>query len=83
MLTDQDINKLTAVLASKRDVMEIKHDLNDLRESVQGLIVATDNLVKVISDLKMEYVAISSQLSRHERWIKQIAEKTGVNLSTD
>ena len=38
MLNDQDINKLTSVLASKKDVEEIKSDLGDLKELVQGLI---------------------------------------------
>jgi hypothetical protein len=80
MLNDQDINKLTSVLASKSDVEEIKGDLGDLKELVQGLIVSNDAIAKSIGDLKIEYAAISSQLSRHDRWIKQIAEKVGLNL---
>lgn len=83
MLDDQDINKLTSVLASKKDVEEIKSDLGDLKELVQGLIVASDSIVKSIKDLSLEYAAISTQLSRHDRWIKQIAEKVGLNLATD
>ncbi|MCX6751495.1 MAG: hypothetical protein NT161_01875 [Candidatus Nomurabacteria bacterium] len=83
MLNDQDINKLTSVLASKKDVEEIKSDLGDLKELVQGLIVASDSLIKSMSDLKMEYAAISTQLTRHERWIKQIAEKVGLNLAIE
>jgi hypothetical protein len=37
MLNDEDINKLTAVLASKKDIEEIKGDLGDLKELVEGL----------------------------------------------
>jgi len=81
MLTDQDINKLTSVLASKKDVEEIKDDLAGLKELVQGLIVASDSIVKSIKDLSLEYAAISSQLSRHDRWIKEIAEKVGLKLA--
>ena len=80
MLTDQDIQKISSVLATKNDVVEIRSDLKDLKELVQGLIIASDSLFKSISELSMEYVAISSQLSRHDLWIKQIAEKVGIKL---
>lgn len=83
MLNDEDINKLTAVLASKSDIEEIKIDMAGLKELVQGLIVSTDSIAKAIGNLSVEYSAISSQLSRHELWIKQIAEKVGLSLSTD
>lgn len=83
MLDDKDINKLTSVLASKKDVEEIKSDLGDLKELVQGLIVASDSIAKSIGELTLEYAAISTQLSRHERWIKEIAEKVGLKLVTD
>jgi len=100
MLNDQDIQKLSSILATKKDldemsanslkvfatkkdVEEIKSDLGDLKELVQGLIVASDSLIKSMSDLKMEYAAISTQLTRHERWIKQIAEKVGLNLAME
>ncbi|OGI57190.1 hypothetical protein A3B85_01495 [Candidatus Nomurabacteria bacterium RIFCSPHIGHO2_02_FULL_37_13] len=83
MLNDQDINKLTTVLASKKDVEEIKSDLGDLKELVQGLIISNDSIAKSISDLRLEYAAISTQLSRHDRWIKQIAEKVGLNLAME
>jgi predicted nucleic acid-binding Zn-ribbon protein len=83
MLDDQDISKLTSVLASKTDIQEVKSDMADLKELVQGLIVSTDSISKALSDFRIEYAAISTQLSRHELWIKQIAEKVGLKLSTD
>jgi hypothetical protein len=83
MLDDQDINKLTAVLASKADIQEVKSDVANLKELVQGLIVSTDGIAHAIGNLSVEYAAISTQLSRHELWIKQIAEKVGLKLITD
>ncbi len=83
MLNDEDINKLTSVLASKSDIQEIKSEMADLRELVQSLIVSTDDIAKAIGNLSVEYAAISTQLSRHELWIKQIAEKVGLKLATD
>jgi len=73
-------NTIGEFMALRSDVKDVKSDVGDLRESLQGLIVATDNLTKVITDLRMEYSAITYQLKRHEDWIKQIAEKSGVHL---
>ncbi|MFA5936375.1 MAG: hypothetical protein WC822_00680 [Candidatus Paceibacterota bacterium] len=83
MLNDQDINKLTSVLASKKDVEEIKSDLKDLKELVQGVIISNDSIAKSIGELTLEYVAIKHQINRHEEWIKQIAEKVGLKLATE
>ena len=60
MLNDQDINKLTTVLASKKDVEEIKTDLGYLKELVQGLIISNDSIAKSISDLGLEYSAVKT-----------------------
>ena len=76
-------DRMLIVLASKKDTEEIKSDLGDLKELVQGLIVGNDAIAKSISELRLEYAAISTQLSRHDRWIKQIAEKVGLNLAVD
>ncbi len=83
MLNDEDIKKLTSVLASKKDIEEVKDEMADLKELVQGLIVSTDGVAKAIGNLSLEYAAISTQLSRHELWIKQIAEKVGLKLITE
>lgn len=83
MLNDEDINKLTSVLASKKDIEEVKSEMVDLKELIQGLIVSNDSIAKSIGNLSIEYAAITSQLSRHDLWIKQIAEKVGVKLITE
>lgn len=83
MLDDKDINKLISVLASKKDVEEIRSDLGDLKELVQGVIISNDSIAKSIGDLTLEYAAIKHQINRHEEWIKQIAEKVGLKLVAD
>lgn len=80
MLTNKDIQKLMEVLATKEDVKELKQDVNGLREMVQTLVISVDKLVKAVSDLKTEYVAITSKVNRHEKWIQQIAEKLEIKL---
>lgn len=69
-----------SLMATKSELKEVKEEVIGLRESVQGLLVAVDKLAKVISDLNLEYAAITHQLRRHEEWIKQIAKKSGVSL---
>jgi predicted nucleic acid-binding Zn-ribbon protein len=80
MLTNEDVKKLIEVLATKEDIKDLKQDVDGLREIVQALVVSIDKLVKAVSDLKTEYVAITNQVSRHEKWFQQIAEKLGMKL---
>ncbi len=80
MLTNEDIQKLLEVLATKEDIKELKRDVENLKEIVQSLVVSVDKLVKAVSDLKTEYSVIANQLSRHEKWIHQLAEKLGIKL---
>jgi len=84
LATKQDFANLSLNLLSKEEfeivTKEIKDDINDLREQVQALVVAVDKLVGAVSDLKQEYAMASLQMSRHEKWIKQIAEKLGMKL---
>ena len=81
MLTSEDIQKLLEVLATKEDVKEIKGELTDLRETVHELVTAVDKLAKAVDDLRIEYSAMAMQLSRHEKWIQQLAENLGIKLA--
>jgi uncharacterized protein YoxC len=49
MLTNEDIKKLSEVLATKEDINDLKQDVNGLREMVQSLVVSVDKLVKAVS----------------------------------
>lgn len=79
-LEDMAANSLK-IFATKQDVQEIRSDVADLKELLQGLLVSTDKMVKSIEILSTEYKAVSVQLTRHERWIKQLSDKIGVQLS--
>ncbi|MDP2951659.1 MAG: hypothetical protein Q8N55_04735 [bacterium] len=71
MLTAQDIKKLSGVLATKKEYV----NMAGLREIVQTLAISVDKLVKEVSGF-----CTINQVNRHEKWIKLIAEKTGVKL---
>jgi len=81
MLEDKDIEKLISLLATKEDVKEIRSDISDMREMLQGLMVATDKMAKSMEILGTEYSVVSKQLTRHEKWLQQLSEKVGVKLS--
>ena len=68
MLTEETVRKI------------VREETADLRKSVQDLVTGIDKLVKSFEELQIEYVSIKVQLTRHEKWFKQLAEKTGLKL---
>ena len=80
MLTDEDITKLSAVLATKEDIKDLREETDALHETVQALTVAVDGLTKAITDLSAEYAAVANKNARHDKWILQLAEKVGLKL---
>ena len=84
MLEESDIKRLSEVFVTKvefnarMDEFVTKLDFN---ERMDLLMTAVDGMAKSIYDLRHEYIAIKMQLDRHEKWIKEIAAKTGVTLS--
>ncbi|MEK7459777.1 MAG: hypothetical protein AAB636_01795 [Patescibacteria group bacterium] len=82
-LISESQDKILTLVATKTEVKDLKDDIGYLRELVQGLILSNDSIAKSITDLTLEYAAVKMQLSRHDNWIKQIAEKIGLQLVVD
>ena len=81
MLTDQDIDRMMHVFPTKDDVRSIvREEIADVSDTQRHMLNALDRLASVIEKLNLEYAAISEQLSRHERWIQQIAKQAQVKL---
>ncbi len=82
--TKQDVESLAMNFVSLEEFdgfkTEIKQEFVDLRQSINNLTNSIDQLVKAVSDLKIEYTTVKHQLSRHEKWIEQIAGKMGLQL---
>ena len=74
-LISESQDKILTLVATKTEVKDLKDDIGYLRELIQGLILSNDSIAKSITDLTLEYAAVKMQLSRHDNWIKQIAEK--------
>ena len=80
MLTNADIAKIIAVVATKDDLKRLEHRFDALEGTLNQLTTAIQKLAGNVEDLRLEYAAVSTQLSRHEEWIKKLAEKAGVKL---
>jgi len=76
MLSNQDIEKLIRVLASKADLVEVVERLDKVETSVSDLVNAFDGLSVSVSDLHLEYKAMANQLSRHETSINKLLKSS-------
>ena len=84
MLTEKDIStliaRMVAVVATKDDVKILENRLDAFQDSFDKLTAAVDKLAGAVQDLRLEYAAVSTQLSRHEEWLKKLADKVGLKL---
>jgi len=71
MATKDDIARLDA----RMDALERKFD-----DRFNKVMTAIDALTKAVTDLRLEYMVINTQLNRHEEWIRLLAKKMGVKL---
>lgn len=93
MITDQDIEKLKGVFATKDDIanmatkddiadiesrMVTKDDFEGLKEMVQGIAVGVDKLMRAEESRKIEDASMKVKTDRHETWIKTASEKIDV-----
>ncbi len=74
------VARVVAVITTKEDIAEIKETFADLDEKYDRQLVLLDKLVGKVDARRLEHAAVSTQLSRHEGWIKQLAEKAGISL---
>ena len=81
MLEPQDIQKLIEVLATKKDIRDVKENLESVEDILSNLVTITDRLVGRTEMLNQEYLVLKDRDSRYERWFLQIAEKVGVTLT--
>lgn len=78
-------NSLIAYMDRRFDVVEaqireVRDDVTDLHGKFSELQSAVDHYVVRAERLADEQLVMQHQMDRHERWFKQLAEKTGVEL---
>jgi uncharacterized coiled-coil DUF342 family protein len=81
MLTNEDVKKITeANLEVNREIFATKEDFEELRQDFRKLQSAVDTYAQKADAYFQEMVMLSHKVDRLEKWILQIAEKTGVTL---
>ena len=79
MLTNEDIQKLMEVFATKDEIKEMISDLTT-KEDFSNLQTSVDAYTKRADTYFQEMVMLSHKVNRHERWCMQIADKLGIKL---
>lgn len=79
MLTQEDIQKLIEVFAT-RDEVALKKDFETLRQDFSDLQTSVDTYAKKANDFYQEMVMMNQKLNRHEKWIQQLAAKLEIKL---
>ncbi len=90
-LTKEDFKKISKTFVTKTefqqeirglrgDIAEIRTDMSDMKEMIQGLIISVDGFTKSTSEVKVEQAAMGMQLTRHEKWHHKTAGKLKMKL---
>ncbi len=81
MLTNEDIKKIieanSELFATKGDLAEFREEM---RKNFSDLQSAVDSYAHKADAYFQEMVALSHKVNRLEKWIHQIAEKSGIKL---
>jgi septation ring formation regulator EzrA len=79
---DRSLDKLVLKLFNHFDKRfdEIDKNISKIDEKYDHLVVTLDSFLKRLDDIETDNTARDAQLARLERWIEQVANKTGVKL---
>jgi uncharacterized coiled-coil DUF342 family protein len=82
MLTNEDVQKIIEaqreVFATKEDFMIFK---DEYRKDFSDLLTAVDAYAKKADAYFQEMLMLAHKVDRLEKWILQIAEKVGIQLT--
>ena len=79
-MNDEQFTKLYKYMTKRFDELEASLDTKADRNQVDRLYTLLDQHVTRQEVDDQERLAMTSQLDRHEGWIKQVAGKTGTKL---
>ena len=82
VILNEGFDKVYTKLIKHFDVRfdKLDQDISEINEKYNHLIVTLDTFLKRLDDIEADNAARDAQLARLERWIEQIASKTGVKL---
>lgn len=80
-MKQDEFTKLFTYIEKMRSEMNHRFDTQDKKsDDIAGAVI---ELAGELKDYHQELLALSHKVDRLERWIHEIAEKTGVKLSYD
>ena len=82
-MSQDEFTKLFKYMGKRFGDMDKRFDETATKDQVDKLTNTIDGLVKQLADYHQEMLMLAHKVDRMERWIHQIAEKTGVKLSYD
>ena len=79
---DKKLDKFTVKIFKYMDKRfdEINEHIDGIEQNFDRLQKTPDAFVKRLDNIETYDAARDTQLARHERWIEQVAKKTGVKL---
>jgi len=85
IMSDDQFTKLFKYVERRFDEVEARLDARfDKQDArIDSILGALDAIAKNQEIEEHERLAMSHQLDRHERWIKQVARDAGTELATD
>jgi uncharacterized coiled-coil DUF342 family protein len=79
MLTNEDIQKLVDVFATKDDLKEAVQNLSTKDDS-NNIMMAIDTYAKKADTYFQEMVMLAHKVDKIEKWVIQLADKAGIKL---
>ena len=79
MLTNEDIQKLVDVFATKDDLKEAVQNLSTKNDS-NNIMMAVDTYAKKADTYFQEMVMLAHKVDKIEKWVIQLADKAGLKL---
>ena len=77
---DGKVDRVIEQMVTKQDFQELKMAIENTDEKVSHLVTIVENLIEPIQTIKTENTVITSQLNRHDKWIKTLADKAKVKI---
>jgi len=82
MLTQEDIQK---IIEAQREVFTTKEDFlsfkDEYKKDFSDMLTAVDGYAKKADGYFQEMLMLSHKVNRLEKWILQLAEKIGIQLT--
>ncbi len=79
MLNNEDIQKLMEVFATKEEIKEMISTLST-KEDFRSMQTSLDTYAQRADTYFQEMTALAHKVDRHEKWLKQVADKLGIKL---